>query len=372
MRNLGVAVVVFLFSISAFGGTITSIDPGSIVVGSGEYFLTITGTDLGDFVRYSGPGGTYDIEISARTGTGVIAWVPLEVIGAVGLYDVTVLGGPTGDSNTVTLEITDGSGTPTFVVLVPDTMTVPVQGLGGSVVTFDVTTYGGSDPNPTPVNCTPASGSLFPVGTTTVFCSATNSFGEYAENSFTVTVQDIEPPVLTLPGNMTVAATDASGAVVTYSATAYDAAEGSVPVSCAPSSGSLFPLGVTTVTCTAVDSSLNEASGTFDVNVTDQTAPSIASVTASPNLLQPANKKFTTVNVSVAASDNVDPTPQCSIVNVTSSQPIAGDWTITGPLSVSLRAERTGNVDRVYQVNVSCSDDAGNTSNGSVNVTVKK
>ena len=372
MRNFGLAVAVVLFSLSAFAGTITSIDPDSIVVGSGEYFLTITGTDLGDFVRYSGPAGTFDIEISARTETGVIAWVPIEVVNAAGSYDVTVLGGPTGDSGPVTLEITEDGGTPAFVILVPDTMTVPSDTLGGAVVTYDVATYGGSDPNPTPVTCTPASGSLFPVGMTTVFCSATNSFGEYAENTFVVSVQDSEPPILTLPDDMTVAATDGSGTVVTFDATAYDAAEGPLPVSCTPSSGSLFPIGVTTVECTATDSSLNSAFGTFDVTVSDQTAPSIGSITASPNLLQPANKKFTTVNVSVVATDNIDPSVQCSIVDVTSSQNIAGDWTITGPLSVSLRAARTANTDRVYHVNVSCSDDAGNTSFASVDVTVKK
>ena len=372
MRKAGVAVVVLLFSISAFGGTITSMDPDSIVVGTPENFITITGTDLGDFVRFNGPAGDFTREKSSGDSSSLVVYLPDEIPNVIGLYDVTVLGGPTGDSGPVTFEVTDGSGTPTFVVLVPDAMVRDAEGLGGTVVTFDVTTYGGQDPNPTPVTCTPASGSLFPVGTTNVNCEATNSFGEHAENSFTVTVQDTEPPILTLPGNMTVAATDASGAVVTYSATAYDEAEGSVPVTCNPSSGSLFPLGVTTVVCTATDTSLNEAVGTFDVNVTDQAAPSISSVTAAPNILQPANKKFTTVNVTVVSSDNVDPSPQCSIVSVTSSQPIAGDWTITGPLSVSLRAERTANVDRVYHVNVSCSDDAGNTASGSVDVTVKK
>lgn len=371
LRNLGLAVVVVLFSVSAFAGTITSISPDSIVVGSGEYFLTITGTDLGDFVRYSGPAGTFELEISARDASGVIVWVPIEIVNTVGLYDVTVLGGPSGDSNTVTLEITEG-GTPAFVILVPDSVSTPANTLGGAVVTYEVSTFGGSDPNPTPVTCTPASGSLFPVGTTTVFCSATNSFGEHAENSFVVNVQDSEPPILTLPDDISAAATDASGAVVTFEATAYDAAEGPLPVTCTPASGSLFPIGVTVVECTATDSSLNTAFGTFEVSVTDQTAPSINSIIASPNVLQPANKKFRTVALSVSATDAIDPTPQCSVVDVTSSQPIAGDWTIVAPLTVSLRAERTGNVDRVYHVNVSCSDDAGNTTFGSVDVTVKK
>jgi len=40
-----------------------------------------------------------------------------------------------------------------------------------------------------PVTCSPASGSLFAIGTTTVTCSATNIFGQTGSASFTVTVR---------------------------------------------------------------------------------------------------------------------------------------------------------------------------------------
>lgn len=56
---------------------------------------------------------------------------------------------------------------------------------------------------------------------------------------------------------MTVEATDASGATVTYTApTATDTVDSSVTPTCSPESGSLFGLGDTTVTCTATDLSL--------------------------------------------------------------------------------------------------------------------
>src|SRR5205814_1817394 len=45
------------------------------------------------------------------------------------------------------------------------------------------------------VVCNPSSGSTFPVGTTTVTCTATDGSGATAACSFNVTVNDTEPPV---------------------------------------------------------------------------------------------------------------------------------------------------------------------------------
>ena len=59
-----------------------------------------------------------------------------------------------------------------------------------------------------------------------------------------------------------------SGAVAIFNPTATDDVDGTVPVLCAPASGSIFPLGTTTVTCTATDSAGNIASGNFTVTVT--------------------------------------------------------------------------------------------------------
>jgi fibronectin type 3 domain-containing protein len=79
---------------------------------------------------------------------------------------------------------------------------------------------------------------------------------------------DTTPPVITVPADMTVPATGPSGAVVTYTATATDDVDGALTPSCAPASGSTFPVGTTTVTCTATDSHANSASKTFTVTVT--------------------------------------------------------------------------------------------------------
>jgi uncharacterized protein len=66
-----------------------------------------------------------------------------------------------------------------------------------------------------------------------------------------------------------VAATSFDGANVTYATpTATDNLDPIVPVSCLPASGSQFPVGSTTVTCAASDTSGNTASVSFLVTVT--------------------------------------------------------------------------------------------------------
>ena len=78
---------------------------------------------------------------------------------------------------------------------------------------------------------------------------------------------DKTAPALTLPAPITVSATSDSGATVSFNATAADAGSGSVVVNTTPASGSLFPIGTTTVQCYATDLAGNTASGSFPVTV---------------------------------------------------------------------------------------------------------
>ena len=82
-----------------------------------------------------------------------------------------------------------------------------------------------------------------------------------------VVVGDTTPPVLVVPANIAVDATSPSGTVVTYAVTANDAVDPSPVVSCAPASGSTFPVGTNTVTCTATDFSGNSTTASFSVTV---------------------------------------------------------------------------------------------------------
>jgi hypothetical protein len=81
------------------------------------------------------------------------------------------------------------------VVTVPANMTVPATGPSGAVVTFSASAVDNVDGALTPT-CTPASGSTFPVGSTTVTCRATDAAGNTGSASFSVTVTAVvdEPP----------------------------------------------------------------------------------------------------------------------------------------------------------------------------------
>ena len=254
------------------------------------------------------------------------------------------------------------------VITVPDDLYEEATGPSGAVVTFTATADDSS-----PVTCNPASGSTFPLGTTLVTCTA-----GIGSATFNVTVVDTTAPVITAPALLTIEATSAAGAIVTYVATATDLVDGAVPVSCAPESGSLFPMGVTDVFCTAIDAHLNSDTLSFPVTVEDTTPPEVTSITATPGVLWPPNHQMVDVVVTVTLVDAVDPAPTVQIISVTSNQPINGtgdgdvapDWEITGPLTLQLRAERAGSAERIYTITVQTQDANGNIGTETVEVRV--
>ena len=82
-----------------------------------------------------------------------------------------------------------------------------------------------------------------------------------------IATPDCVPPVISVPADITTNAVDSSGAVVSYSVTATDNVDLNPAVSCTPASGSTFPVGTTTVNCTATDASGNSSTATFQVTV---------------------------------------------------------------------------------------------------------
>ncbi|HKP86800.1 MAG TPA: HYR domain-containing protein, partial [Blastocatellia bacterium] len=116
--------------------------------------------------------------------------------------------------------------------------------------------------------CNPPSGSTFPVGTTTVTCTATDASGNTATCAFTVKINDTQPPVITCPPNITAIPANVNDActVVNFTTTASDNCAGMVVI-CNPPSGSCFPVGVTTITCTATDATGNVATCSFTISV---------------------------------------------------------------------------------------------------------
>jgi RHS repeat-associated protein len=186
-------------------------------------------------------------------------------------------------SHAITLQVTDSQGltdttaTQFVIDVTPPVLTLPANqvaeatGPTGAVVNFAPAATDQFDPHPS-VTATPPSGSVFPLGVTTVTVAATDAYGNRSTGTFLVTVRDTTPPRLTLPADQQYHATSSAGAVVQFvGATATDAV--STPTityyvnGSAIANDSFLPMGVTTVTAVATDAAGNSSSGQFNVNV---------------------------------------------------------------------------------------------------------
>jgi len=123
----------------------------------------------------------------------------------------------------------------------------------------------------TSIVCVPPSGSPFPLGPTTVNCTATDANGHTASCSFIVNLTGVPPLSITCPANLT--ANSACGqacAVVNYPP---PIVTGGGLVGCSPASGACFPIGTTIVTCRATNICNDRATCTFTVTVLPYVLP---------------------------------------------------------------------------------------------------
>ena len=113
-----------------------------------------------------------------------------------------------------------------------------------------------------------------PVGVTPVNCSAADSRTNGSSGSFSVTVTD-SAPTITVPGQQTVEASDAAGSNVNFVPRRRRPTrrKGRSFRSARAPRGRDFPIGTTTVTCTATDGGGASAAASFDVVVHDTTPP---------------------------------------------------------------------------------------------------
>jgi len=169
------------------------------------------------------------------------------------------------------LAATAAAAGPTLIL--PANITAEAIGPQGAYVTYVATSNGvpvGEDENGrgATASCAPASGSLFPLGTTTVACTARDEAGSTSSGAFLVQVRDTTAPALTAPESISVDAGSDPSAAVTFSASATDLVDGPVSVVCTPPSGSTFFVGTTIVSCSATDAHGNTAGDAFSVAVT--------------------------------------------------------------------------------------------------------
>jgi uncharacterized repeat protein (TIGR01451 family) len=183
--------------------------------------------------------------------------------------------------HTVTVTATDGAGltgTDTVVFTVNDT-TAPVITLNGaSTLTVECHTSF-TDPGATasdscdsnvPVTAA-GSVNVNVVGTYTLTYNASDDSGNpAAQVTRTVNVVDTTAPVISCPANVVVylpANSSATSMAVNYSAVTATESCSTATVNSSPASGSVFPVGTTTVNATATDAAGNSSSCSFTVTV---------------------------------------------------------------------------------------------------------
>src|SRR5262249_1434935 len=215
---------------------------------------------------------------------------------------------PVGVSTVIcTASSTAGSATCQFTVTVNDTQapspTCPgnINVTSNACQTVTYTTPSGSDNCPrVTVSCSPPSGTCFPVGTTTVTCTATDAVNLTTSCTFTVTVT---PCAITCPANITDNVTPGTCSKVESFAPPTTTGQCGT-VTCNPASGSSFPKGTTTVTC----STTAGPSCSFTVTIVDNESPTI---TCPANVTKGTDNGVCTavVNYSAPAANDNCPLP---------------------------------------------------------------
>jgi hypothetical protein len=308
MRKLLVAVLLSVVASSAFAGTITSLSPSKVKVNSGEYFLTVYGTSPGNRLVFDGPAGHFETDVTATFSDRVVGWVPEPIVLKSGVYNVKVRNAAGAETNSLSFTVEGFKFFP-LAILVPDVLLVQPKSRDGGYVKWEVFAVGGEDPNPQ-WKCDQDSGAFFKMGDTVVNCDAWNSLNERVSAKFTVTVADRVGPVVTVPADIRVQARSYEGEVVNFDAKADDDIWGASQVTCTPASGSMFRIGKTVVSCTAVDLDQNIGSNAFIVDVIGDTQPGKLELLL-PATIQVAAKdpRGESVSYDVKVNGSKDPNP---------------------------------------------------------------
>lgn len=239
-----------------------------------SYTVTANGSGTGDDENGRPTSGTANISCSHASGAAF----------ALGTTTVTCSATDSASTATGTFKVTVTDTTAPSLSL-PANIHAQASSSTGAVISFAAQAHDLVD-GARGVDCSPGPGN-FPVGTTTVTCTSSDTRGNTATGSFSVTIgapPPQNPPTLQLPSDITVEATGAAGAAVSYVAKSNGGGngqddengrptDGSSPV-CAPASGSTFALGTTTVQCSATNSG-GTSTGSFTVTVVDTTEPTL-------------------------------------------------------------------------------------------------
>jgi len=314
-------------STSSYSVTITDNEDPTIASMPADMTLSAEGDHCDAVVSWGAPTSSDNCEVAGMTSTHL----PGDVF-PVGTTEVTytstdIHGNATSESFLVT--ITDDQD-PTIDGL-PSSMTIASEaGLCSS--TLDWVAPGSDD------NCgvdtltsTHQPGGSFPVGATEVTYTATDIHGNSNSESFTVTVEDLESPlILDTPADIALANDAGScGAVASWiDATASDNC-GIDTLTSSHTSGDFFDVGTTEVTISALDIHGNSSTSSYSVTITDNEDPTIASMPADMTLSAEAGLCSSVAGwVAPTSSDN------CEVAGMTSSH-LPGDSFAVGTTEVT-------------------------------------
>jgi hypothetical protein len=259
------------------------------VSGSSEFPVTVTGpttppsiTGANDITAPAT--GTYgaDVTFPLPTATDVYG-NPASVGCSPGSGDTFAIGKTTVNcsaydlygnvsSTFFTVTVTPPTAPPTFGGVADVTATA--TSASGATVSYTAPTAADTFGNPATVACLPATATKFAIGSTPVTCTATDVYGNTETATFQVKVSaPATAPTLQGASDVTAQAPSSAGTPVTYAIpSATDVFGNPAKVACLPASGTTFPVGTTSVTCTATDAYGNSKSETFNVIVSG-TAP---------------------------------------------------------------------------------------------------
>lgn len=298
-----IAAAAVLLAMSASAGTITSLNPASVMRQSGEYFLQVNGSSLGGQVTFNGPGGVFTLDVNAVDIYGnVTAWIPQEVVNNSGTYTVT-----SGNSNGVSFVVSKPARLP-FKLLLPEFLVASARSKEGTGIKYEVLTD--SAEGEVSIDCQPSSGSMFPLGSSTVRCTGSDGAGNRDSGEFSVQVADTTPPALFVPKSFQVDADSQEGGYVKYEASATDDIDGAVRTTCLPDSGTFFRPGKTIVTCEALDLSLNPTIASFEVLVVPKDTGRLQIDVPADMKVPAQSKEGAVVYYDVKASGSADPDPE--------------------------------------------------------------
>ena len=220
-----------------------------------------------------------------------------------------------------------------------DTIAGTDSGSCGAVVTFSAYVY--DDKPGATISCEPPSGSYFPVGTTTVVCTAVDAVGHTDTCSFTITVEDTEAPVLVCPDDINIDNDSGiCGAYVSFTPSATDNCS-VTSITATPPSGSFFVAGMNRVDVVAADNAGNTDSCYFFIMVNESEPP----VIACPNdtfVVNEPGECGASVEFNITASDN------CPIVTTTTNPPSGSFFPIGQTVVEAVATDGVGNTDTCY------------------------